>query len=125
MCIVVCFTAAASSCGSSIGPSVQADIIDWDELHTGERKEGAYFSAFTLLQKTSAGLMAMFTGFALSATGFVPNEVQSAETQLWMRALIALVPFGCFVFGILVFSRYRLSEAEHAKIRAELAARSS
>ncbi len=124
MCIVVCFTAAAASCGSSIGPSVQADIIDWDEHRTGERKEGAYFSAFTLLQKTSAGLMAMFTGFALSAAGFVPNEVQTPETRLWMRGLISLVPLGCFIFGILVFSRYSLSEAEHARIRSELAARS-
>ena len=77
---------AAASCGSTIGPSVQSDIIDWDELQTGERKEGAYFSSFTLLQKTSAGLMAMLTGFALGAAGFVPNEVQSAETRFWMRA---------------------------------------
>ena len=125
MCLVVCFTGAASSCGSTIGPSVQSDIIDWDELHTGERKEGAYFASFTLLQKTSAGIMAMLTGFALGAAGFVPNEVQSDQTQFWMRALIGLVPFGCFAFGIAVFSRYRLSEVEHAKIRATLDERSS
>lgn len=65
----------------------------------------------------------MFTGFALSAAGFVPNEVQSEEVKLWMRGLIALVPLGCFVFGILVFSRYRLTEDEHRRIRAELEAR--
>ena len=65
MCIVVCFTGAAASCGNAIGPAVQADVVDWDELHTGERKEGAYFSSFTLLYKTSAGLMAMATGFRL------------------------------------------------------------
>ncbi len=124
MCLVVCFTGAAASCGSSLGPSVQADVIDYDELHTGERKEGAYFSAFTLLQKTSAGLMAMFTGFALSAAGFVPNEVQTEETRFWMRALIGLVPFGCFLVGMIVFSRYRLTESVHADIRARLDERS-
>ena len=125
MCAVVCLTGAASSAGTVVGPSVQADVIDWDEHATGERKEGSYYSTFTFLQKTSAGVMAMLTGLALQASGFVPNEAQSEETQLVMRALIALVPMGCFIAGAAIFSRFRLSEAEHAEIRRALDARGS
>ena len=123
MCFVVCLTGAASAAGNVLGASVQADVVDYDEYVTGERKEGSYYSTFTFLQKTSAGLMAMFTGFALQQSGFVPNEVQSEGTKLAMRALIALVPLGCFVFGAAIFSRFRLTGAEHARIRAELDAR--
>lgn len=123
MCLVVCFTGAAASCGSAIGPAVQADVVDWDELHTGERKEGAYFSSFTLLHKTSAGLMAMATGIALDQVGFVQNAAQTEEVKFAMRALIGLVPFGCFAVGMLIFSRYSLTEATHARIREQIEAR--
>lgn len=123
MCGVVTLTGAASSAGIVVGPSVQADVIDWDEHATGERKEGSYYSAFTFLQKTSAGIMAMLTGLALQQAGFVPNIEQTETTKLIMRALIALVPLGCFVVGAAIFSRFRLTEAEHARIRVELDAR--
>lgn len=123
MCGVVCLTGAAASCGVVVGPSVQADVIDWDEHATGERKEGSYYSTFTFLQKTSAGLMAMLTGLALQQVGFEPNVEQSETTKLVMRSLIALVPFGCFVVGAGIFSRFRLTEDVHARIRAELDAR--
>ena len=123
MCGVVCLTGAASSAGNVLGASVQADVVDWDEHATGERKEGSYYSTFTFLQKTSAGVMAMLTGFALSLSGFVPNEAQSEETKLAMRSLIALVPLACFIVGAAIFSRFRLTGEEHARIRAELDAR--
>lgn len=120
MCGVVCLTGAASSAGTVVGPSVQADVIDWDEHETGERKEGSYYATFTFLQKTSAGIMAMLTGLALEAAGFVPNVAQDDATKLVMRALIALVPLSCFVVGAAIFSRFRLGHEEHARIRAAL-----
>ncbi len=123
MCGVVCLTGSAASCGTVVGPSVQADVIDWDEHATGERKEGSYYSTFTFLQKASAGVMAMLTGLALQQVGFEPNVEQGDTTKLVMRSLIALVPLGCFVVGAAIFSRFRLTEDVHAAIRAELDAR--
>ena len=34
------FAGLAAGCGGMIGPSVQSDIVDYDELVSGERKEG-------------------------------------------------------------------------------------
>ena len=41
-----------------IMPSLQADVIDWDELRTGERKEGVYFAAWHLAEKLALGVAA-------------------------------------------------------------------
>ena len=34
-----------AGCGNTIGPSVASDVIDYDELMTGERKEGVYLAS--------------------------------------------------------------------------------
>jgi GPH family glycoside/pentoside/hexuronide:cation symporter len=53
---VLLFTLAAAGGAVSgaldvIMPSLQADVIDYDELRTGERKEGVYFAAWHLAEK--------------------------------------------------------------------------
>jgi GPH family glycoside/pentoside/hexuronide:cation symporter len=110
-------------CGQVVGPSIEADIIDWDELQTGQRKEGAYFAVWNFMRKSAYGLAAMAAGLLLDAVGFVPNAVQGESTQLGMRALFGLVPGACYIGGFLILRRLRLDEDEHARIRRELDAR--
>ena len=107
-------------CGQVVGPSIQADIIDWDELRTGQRKEGAYFAVWNFMRKSAFGLSAMIAGLVLDAIGFQPNAEQSEATRLGMRALFGLAPGVCFGLGFLALLRFRLDEAEHAAIRRGL-----
>lgn len=123
MYLVVVLTGSASSCGNALGPAVQADVIDWDEHATGERKEGTYYAAFTFLQQSAAGVMGVATGFALDAVGYVPNAEQSDAVKLAIRALMSVGPTACFLAGMAIFARFGLDESEHARIRAELDAR--
>ncbi len=123
MCLVVSLTGPASACGTVLGSSIVADVIDADELATGQRKEGIYYSLYTFLFKTSSALMAMFTGFALQWVGFQPNVEQTDEVKFVMRALNGLAPLTCMAIGAAIFTRFRLTEAEHARIALELAAR--
>jgi GPH family glycoside/pentoside/hexuronide:cation symporter len=126
MQMVVTMTGACSACGTVIGSSILADVIDSDELETGERKEGAYYSAYTFLYKASSGVMAMVTGFVLSFTGFVPNAAQqSDQVGLAIRSLNGLVPFATMLVGAFILARFALTEHVHAQIRAELDARRS
>jgi GPH family glycoside/pentoside/hexuronide:cation symporter len=126
MQMVVTMTGACSACGTVIGSSILADVIDSDELETGERKEGAYYSAYTFLYKASSGVMAMITGFVLSWTGFVPNAAQQSEqVGLAIRSLNGLVPFATMLVGAFILARFALTEQLHARIRAELDARQS
>jgi GPH family glycoside/pentoside/hexuronide:cation symporter len=104
-------------------PSIQADIIDYDELRTGERKEGAYFAVWNFVRKSAYGVAAMGVGGLLGLVGFEPNAVQSEEARMGMRMLFSFVPGACFLVATLAFSRFRLDEAEHAEIRRQLDAR--
>ena len=110
-------------CGPVIAPSIQSDIIDYDEYMTGERKEGAYFAAFSFAFKGSTGLTLMLTGFVLQLSGFVPNVEQTETAKLAIRCLFALFPLVSTWLGALLLSRFALNRAEHAEVRAALDAR--
>jgi GPH family glycoside/pentoside/hexuronide:cation symporter len=110
----------AGSCGSIVGPAVQADVIDWDEYTTGERKEGSYFAAWLLVFKAATGVTIVLTGYALQFSGFVPNQPQGPAALFAILALYSLFPMACYLFGALLFSRFSLDDAEHRRIRRAL-----
>jgi GPH family glycoside/pentoside/hexuronide:cation symporter len=112
-----------SGLGQVLGLSVKADVIDYDELVTGERKEGAYLAVWTFVQKSMGGLLAIVLGFALQWVGYEPNVPQSAATQQVILALYGFLPAACFAVGLVLLLRFRLNEAEYAEIRRQLDAR--
>jgi len=113
----------AAGCGAVVSPSVQADVIDYDEYRTGERKEGAYLAVFNLVRKCAAALPAGLTGLALALTGFQPNVEQTESTKLAMRAITGMAPALCYLIGTLLFLRFAFNEAEHTEVRRALDAR--
>jgi GPH family glycoside/pentoside/hexuronide:cation symporter len=110
-------------CGGIVAPSIQSDIIDYDEYKTGERKEGAYFAAFSFAFKGAAGLTLMLTGFVLQLSGFEPNVEQTETAKLAIRSLFALFPLVSTWCGALLLSRFALNREEHAEVKAALDAR--
>ena len=114
------FAGLAAGCGGTISPSVQSDVIDYDEWKTGERKEGAYFSAWNFVYKSASGIMGWLTGMVLAISGFIPNEEQTMEVKIAMVTLYSAFPLACYLVGAALFTRFSLNEAEHDKIRADL-----
>ena len=86
------FRWTVSGCGGTVAPSVQGDIVDYDEMMTGERKEGSYFAAFNFVQKSATGVMILITGWVLQVAGFVPNVEQTQLVQISMVTLYGLSP---------------------------------
>jgi len=123
--VAAVFAGLAAGCGGTIAPSIQSDVIDYDEYVTGERKEGSYFAAWSFVFKGATGVMLGLTGFVLDFSGFVPNQPQTMTVQIAMVTLYGLFPLVCYVIGAWLFSRFRLDEAEHARIRAVLDARAA
>ena len=121
---LMAFTSGTTSgLGQVIGLSVKADVIDYDELVTGERKEGSYLAVWTFVQKSMGGLLAIVLGFALQWVGYEPNVEQTEATKRVILALYGFLPAGCFAVGLWLLLRFQLNEAEHAEIRRELDAR--
>ncbi len=107
-------------CGGPIGASMLADVIDADELTSGERKEGAYTAAFTFAFQVGSGITVALVGFALSLSGFRPNVEQTAAVQWTLKVLFAGTPLVMLLLGAVVLSRYTLDAREHARIRSGL-----
>ena len=121
---MVSLLGVGSGCGSVVAPSVQADVIDYDEYRTGERKEGAYVAVWNFLRKAAGGVTAMATGFVLQAVGYDGQAAEQTEAaQTAMMVLIGLLPAACFAIAIVLFSRFSLDETEHTRIVTELEAR--
>ena len=113
----------ANGCGGTLGPSVQGDVIDYDEHVSGERREGAYFAAWNFVQKSALGIMLLLTGFVLELSGFVPNVEQTMTVKMAMVTLYGMFPLVCYLIGAYLFSKFSLDESAHADIRAALDAR--
>jgi len=121
----------ASMAGIAVGgldvlfPSLQADVIDTDELATDERKEGVYFASWHFAAKSAMGISALVAGFALQASGFVPNVEPSDEVRAAIRATMSIVPLVTYGAGIWLFSRFRLTREAHADVRRRLGERAA
>ena len=110
----------AAGCGAMVGPSIQADVIDYDEYKTGQRKEGAYFAAWNFVYKSATGITIMTTLWVLDIVGFMPNVEQTDGVKLAIISLYSLAPFACYLVGAGLLARFSLDEAEHARIRVVL-----
>ena len=121
---VIFLLGLGGGCGSVIAPSIQADVIDYDEYLTGERKEGAYTAVWNFIRKAAAGVTAGLTGFVLQYAGYVPNaDEQSEAVKTAILGLMGLLPAVCYAIGAIVFLRFSLNEDEHARILGILHAR--
>lgn len=118
--VMAFFAGLANGCGGTLGPSVQGDVIDYDEHLTGERKEGAYFAAWNFVQKGALGVMLLLTGFVLEYSGFVPNQEQTMTVKMAMITLYGLFPLVCYLIGAYMFTKFKLDEFAHSEIRAGL-----
>ena len=121
--VLAFFAGLSAGCGGTIAPSVQGDIVDYDEMVTGERKEGSYFAAFNFVQKSATGVMILITGWVLQVAGFVPNVEQTQLVQISMVTLYGLSPLICYTIGTILFSRFSLDATEHQRIRSVISER--
>ena len=68
--------------------TIAPDIIEWDEYHTGERREGVYSGVWTFVYKAGIGLALAFVGLALKVIHFDAElPVQTARTLFGLRML--------------------------------------
>jgi GPH family glycoside/pentoside/hexuronide:cation symporter len=96
---------------------MQADVIDYDGLKSGTRREGLYIGVWSVAKKLAA---ALGVGVALSIIGFAgykPNITQPENVVLTLRVLYALVPSVCNILAILIATAYPIDRVGHRAIR--------
>jgi GPH family glycoside/pentoside/hexuronide:cation symporter len=100
--------------------SMVPDVIEYDELLTGERREGLYNGMNIMLTKVTGALGTAMVGWSLSLFGYVENAKQTATAQLGIRIGFALIPAVLLLVCLPMLIRYPITRESHAKVVAEL-----
>ncbi|NER81967.1 MAG: MFS transporter [Leptolyngbya sp. SIO1D8] len=98
------------------------DVIDLDELKTGLRREGLYFSAVVFLQKLGMAVALFIAGQLLEWTGFADGGASQPTSALWaIRLLIGPLPALLLLFSLWFAYGYPLTRSRHQQILTALA----
>jgi GPH family glycoside/pentoside/hexuronide:cation symporter len=109
--------------------SMVPDIIEYDQVSTGQRREGSYYAFASFFQKLATGAAIWAMGQALAFTGYITPTPGAAPPQQPPEAILAIrifmgpVPIVLLVLSILFAWRYPISRQRHRALRDELAAR--
>lgn len=116
--LLVMLSWAGSAFGASLflGPAMQADVIDYDELHTGRRREAQYSAFWAMLPKFVAIPSAAIPIAILGSLGYVPNAEQPPQVVYAIRAIFALTPAFFSLLALFIAWRFPIDEAVHRNI---------
>ena len=103
--------------------AIQADVIDYDELLTGERREGQYIGLWSIAKKFAAAVGVGVGLSILGLVGYTPNVEQPEQVRLTLRILYALVPSLCNIIALFIALAYPISSSIHKDIRTAIAQR--
>ena len=122
--------AILAGCGVSVAYlipwSMVPDVIELDQLKTGQRREGIFYAFMVLLQKFGLALGLFLVGIALQAAGFVermagePIPVQPESALLAIRIAIGPFPTVVLIVGSILAYCYPITREVHAEIRLQL-----
>ncbi len=123
--------AVIAGCGVSVAYlvpwSMMPDVIELDELQTGQRREGVFYGFMVLMQKFGLAFGLFLVGVALQASGFqenIPGQTElpiQPDTALQaIRIAIAPVPIICLICGLFLTYFYPITREIHAQILIQL-----
>jgi GPH family glycoside/pentoside/hexuronide:cation symporter len=104
--------------------STVADVVDYDELETGKRREGSFSACQSWMSKFGIALGAGASGWILQFTGFDSKlPVQGDHAIFMIRILLSTIPIIGLVVALVAILRFPLTEKRMHEIRAQLESR--
>jgi sugar (glycoside-pentoside-hexuronide) transporter len=103
--------------------SMLGEVVDEDDLRSGERREGVYNGAFMFVRKLAGSIAVALALAILGWLGFDDGEQQSQTVATAIRLLTTVAP-ALFLAAAVAFAwNYPLTRRRHAEIVAALEAR--
>ena len=105
------------------------DVIEYDELRTGRRREGIYYGCCVFLQKTALAIGTFVVGQMLAWAGYIPSGPNEAVPQQPDSALMAIrlaigpLPALALIIGMVLTAFYPITRESHRRVVEELDAR--
>lgn len=106
--------------------SMIPDVVDYDQLRTGRRREGSYYAFASFFQKMAAGAAIWAMGQALALADYItptaadPLPVQPAQAVQAIRLFMGPVPAVLLVAAALFAWRYPLTRESNRRIHEQL-----
>lgn len=106
--------------------SMIPDVIELDELQTGQRREGIFYGFMVLLQKVALAIGLFLVGITLQKSGFMesvsgqPAPVQPESALFAIRLLIGPIPTVLLLVGLVLAYFYPITREVHAEILLKL-----
>lgn len=103
--------------------SMLGEVVDEDDLATGERREGIYNGAYMFVRKLGGSLFVFFVSAILGAVGYTEGETQPPAVITAIRWTTAVGPALFLAIACLIARGYPLTREVHFGIRQRLDAR--
>jgi GPH family glycoside/pentoside/hexuronide:cation symporter len=104
--------------------SVGADVMDYDELEGGRRREGSFVACGSWINKMGMAVGASVSFFILQWVGCDSTiDHQNAHTIFMIRFLLAAIPIVGLVLAMIALVRFPLTQQKMHEIRVALEAR--
>lgn len=101
--------------------SMLPDVIELDELKTGQRREGIFYGYMVFLQKIGLALGQLGTSLVLQFSGFDGKAAtQPPSALLAIRLAIGLLPALALICGLFLAFFYPITREVHAEILLKL-----
>ncbi|MEM9001195.1 MAG: MFS transporter [Bacteroidota bacterium] len=101
--------------------SMTADVIDLDELNTGERREGVFGAIYWWMVKFGFAIAGLLTGTIMTLVGFNPDAATQPEGAITgLRIFYSGFPVLGTLIAIYVMRNYDITETRANEIQAEL-----
>ena len=120
--LLISISATGYGASLALPSSMQADVIDSEELTSGVRKEGEFLGVWSLAKKTAAAIGAGAALWVLGETGFDSQRaMQEPQAILALRLLYCVVPCICSFAAMFAIRNYSLSRDAHLQILSSIA----
>jgi len=106
--------------------SILPDVVDLDELNTGQRREGIFYSFMVMLQKMGIALSLFIVGQVLGYAGLVSRTaadlpVSQPDSVIFaIRLMMGPIPMFILSMGVILAYFYPITREVHAEIRLQL-----
>jgi GPH family glycoside/pentoside/hexuronide:cation symporter len=105
--------------------SMTADIVDYDELEGGRRREGAFAASNSWIMKFGMAVGAGLSFVILDWIGFKSalGANQTPHAMFMLRFLFSAIPVGGLILAVIALARFPLTPTRMTELRAKLEAK--